>query len=383
MARRGGVESVLAVLTLLVGLLAPSIQQVQSIGVCYGTHGDNLPAPGDVVQLYQSNHIDAMRIYLPNDTILHALRGTNIAVIVDAPDVRSLASDDATNASSSAAQAWVQANVQPYYPDVNIKYIAVGNEVEGDDRHKILPAMNNIRDALSAAGLGGHIKVSTSVKMNVIASSPLPSKGAFAEPSVMGPIVKFLASNGSPLLANVYPYYAYMHNDHMDANFTLFLPSSMTMDDNGLTYTNLFDAMVDSIYSAMEKEGGPDVPVVVSETGWPSADGRGASKDNAMVYNQNLISHVGKGTPKRPVALEVYMFAMFDENQKTGDHIEKHFGLFNPDKSSVYCINFSGTSDYSCPQSQRSMGLASRPVYYAMVIVCLNLVLLFWPANRL
>uniref|UniRef100_A0A0D3FL36 Glucan endo-1,3-beta-D-glucosidase n=1 Tax=Oryza barthii TaxID=65489 RepID=A0A0D3FL36_9ORYZ len=374
MARRGGVASVLAVLTLLVGLLAPSIQQVQSIGVCYGTHGDNLPAPSDVVKLYQSNHIDAMRIYLADDTILHALRGTSIAVIVDAPDVRSLA-----NASSSAAQAWVQANVQPYYPDVSIKYIAVGNEVEGDDRHKILLAMQNIKDALSAAGLGGHIKVSTSVKMNVVASSPLPSKGAFAEPSVMGPIVKFLASNGSPLLANVYPYYAYMHNDHMDVNFTLFLPSSMTMDDNGHTYTNLFDAMVDSIYSAMEKEGGPDVPVVISETGWPSADGRGASKDNAMVYNQNLISHVGKGTPKRPVALEAYMFAMFDENQKTGDPIEKHFGLFNPDKSPVYCINFSGTSD-SCP---RSMGLASRPVYYAMVIVCLNLVLLFWPANRL
>lgn len=152
--------------------------------------------PGDVVQLYQSNHIDAMRIYLPNDTILHALRGTRIAVVLDAPDVRSLASNDATNASSSAAQAWVQANVRPYYPDVNIKYIAVGNEVkDGADKPKILPAMNNIRDALSAAGLGGHIKVSTAVEMSLVAGSPLPSGSAFADPpSIMGPIVKFLAS---------------------------------------------------------------------------------------------------------------------------------------------------------------------------------------------
>nr|ABF97482.1 Glycosyl hydrolases family 17 protein [Oryza sativa Japonica Group] len=211
-----------------------------------------------------------MRIYLPNDTILHALRGTRIAVVLDAPDVRSLASNDATNASSSAAQAWVQANVRPYYPDVNIKYIAVGNEVkDGADKPKILPAMNNIRDALSAAGLGGHIKVSTAVEMSLVAGSPLPSGSAFADPpSIMGPIV--------------------------------------------------------NIYSAMEKEGGSDVPVVISETGWPSADGRGASKDNARVYNQNLINHVGKGTPKRPVALETYIFAMFDENQKKGDAIERN-----------------------------------------------------------
>uniref|UniRef100_A0A0D3FL33 Glucan endo-1,3-beta-D-glucosidase n=1 Tax=Oryza barthii TaxID=65489 RepID=A0A0D3FL33_9ORYZ len=277
--------------------------------------------PGDVVQLYQSNHIDAMRIYLPNDTILHALRGTRIAVVLDAPDVRSLASNDATNASSSAAQAWVQANVRPYYPDVNIKYIAVGNEVkDGADKPKILPAMNNIRDALSAAGLGGHIKVSTAVEMSVVAGSPLPSGSAFADPLHHGS----WRANGSPLLANVYPYYAYKNNNGVDLNFALFRPSSTTIDDNGHTYTNLFDAMVDSIYSAMEKEGGSDVPVVISETGWPSADGRGASKDNARVYNQNLINHVGKGTPKRPVALETYIFAMFDENQKKGDAIERN-----------------------------------------------------------
>uniref|UniRef100_A0A0E0D3L6 Glucan endo-1,3-beta-D-glucosidase n=1 Tax=Oryza meridionalis TaxID=40149 RepID=A0A0E0D3L6_9ORYZ len=282
-----GVASVyvLAILTLLVGLLA-SIQTVQSaIGVCYGTHGDNLPAPGDVVQLYQSNHIDAMRIYLPNDTILHALRGTRIAVVLDAPDVRSLASDDDINTSSSAAQAWVQANGQQYY----IKYIAVGNEVKGGDKPKILPAMNNIRDALSAAGLGGHIRVSTAVEMSAFACSPLPSGSAFADPSIMGPIVKFLASNGSPLLANA-----------------------------------------------------------------------------ARVYNQNLINHVEKGTPKRPVALETYIFTMFDENQK-GDAIGKHFGLFNPDKSPVYSINFSITSD-SGLQSQPSMGWASRPAFYALQV---------------
>uniref|UniRef100_A0A0D9ZAA8 Glucan endo-1,3-beta-D-glucosidase n=1 Tax=Oryza glumipatula TaxID=40148 RepID=A0A0D9ZAA8_9ORYZ len=264
--------------------------------------------PGDVVQLYQSNHIDAMRIYLANATILHSLRGTSIAVIVDAPDVRSLASNDATNALSSAAQAWVQANVRPYYPDVNIKYIAVGNErcaLRGRPRrpHQGVHCRRNERGRRLAAAFRKRVR------------RPPPS---------WVPSSSSWRANGSPLLANVYPYYAYKNDNGVDLNFALFRPSSTTIDDNGHTYTNLFDAMVDSIYSAMEKEGGSDVPVVISETGWPSADGRGASKDNARVYNQNLINHVGKGTPKRPVALETYIFAMFDENQKKGDAIKRN-----------------------------------------------------------
>uniref|UniRef100_J3LQN1 Glucan endo-1,3-beta-D-glucosidase n=1 Tax=Oryza brachyantha TaxID=4533 RepID=J3LQN1_ORYBR len=377
MAAVQGVASLLALLT-TVTLLVRVLESIPT--VCFGTNAQVLPPSADVVQLYQSNLIDGMRIYGPDAGTLHALRGTNIAVIVDAADVLSLASDDA-NASSSA-RAWVLTNVQPY-PDVNIRYIAVGNEVTGNDTQKILPAMQKVKDALSAASLG-HIKVSTAVRMSVVAGSPQPSGGAFGDPSVMGPIVKFLAANGSPLLANVYTYYAFKNDHNVDLSFALLEPSSSTkIDDDGHTYTNLLDAMVDSIYSAMEKEGVSTVPVVLSETGWPSDGGRGASKDNARIYNQNLVSHVGKGTPKRPVALEAYIFAMFDENLKEGEAIERHFGLFNPDKSPVYSMNFLATDPVSAgstPQSS-SAGWATRPVCYAMLIVGLSLVLLFSPVR--
>ena len=33
-------------------------------------------------------------------------------------------------------------------------------------------------------------------------------------------------------------------------------------------------------------------------------------------------------------------FTMFNENQKIGERTEKHFGLFNPDKSPAYAIRF-------------------------------------------
>jgi hypothetical protein len=98
---------------------------------------------------------------------------------------------------------------------------------------------------------------------------------------------------------------------------------------------NLFDAMVDSVYAALEKVGAPDVSVVVSESGWPEA-----STENARNYNQGLIDHVGQGTPKRPGPLETYVFAMFNENQKPGEPMERNLGLFYPNKSPVYPITF-------------------------------------------
>ncbi|KQK11500.1 hypothetical protein BRADI_2g60541v3 [Brachypodium distachyon] len=232
--------------------------------------------------------------------------------------------------SASVAADWVKLNVQRY-PGVAFRYIAVGNEITGSATQNIVPAMRNLNAALSAARLSG-IKVSTAVRMDVLAASSPPSTGAIRD-AYMTQVVKILASTGAPLLANVYPYFAYTGTKGIDLNYALFKPSSSTVRDNGLTYTNLFDAMVDALYAAVEKAGGSSVPIVISETGWPSAGGAAATVANAQAYNQNLINHVRGGTPKRPGAIDAYLFAIFNENRKTGAETEKHFGLFNPDKS--------------------------------------------------
>lgn len=333
MAEHGAAYMLAAAMAL--GVLA-AIPAVESIGVCYGVNGDGLPSASDVVELYKSNGISAVRIYYPDGDALRALSGTNIGVIMDVGNdqLGSLASDPA------AASAWVQANVVPYQGAVNIRYIAVGNEVSGGDAASILPAMQNLNSALSAAGLGG-IKVSTAVSQGVTVGYP-PSKGAFSSDasSYMTPIAQYLASTGAPLLANVYPYFSYVGTPGMDIGYALFTAQGTVVQDEGNGYQNLFDALVDTFYSALESAGGGGVAVVVSESGWPSDGGTAASVANAQTYNQNLINHVGQGTPKRPGAMEAFVFAMFNEDKKGGAETEKHFGLFNTDKSPAYSISF-------------------------------------------
>jgi hypothetical protein len=304
-------------------------------GVCYGVVANNLPSRSDVVQLYRSKGITGMRIYFADAQALSALRNSGISLMMD------VGNDQLPNLAASAANAaaWVKANVQAYQGLI-IKYIVAGNEVQGGDTQLIVPAMRNLNAALSAVGFGG-IKVSTAIRFDAVASSFPPSDGVFAQ-SYMTDVARLLASTGAPLLANVYSYFAYRDNPRdIQLSYATFQPGTTVRDDNnGLIYTCLFDAMVDAVYAALEKAGTPGLRVVVSESGWPPASGFAATADNARAYNQGLIDHVGRGTPKRPGALETYIFAMFNENFRLGDLIEKHFGLFNPDKSPAYPIRF-------------------------------------------
>lgn len=301
---------------------------------------DNLPAPADVVAMYKDKGIAAMRLFDPNPAALTALKGSQIQVAVGLKneDLASIAG------SQAAADQWVATNVAPY-SDVLIKYITAGNEViPGPNAQYVLPAMQNLFNSLTAAGLSSKIRVTTAVAMNVLGPSFPPSTGAFSDEvmGVMSPIVSFLSRNGSPFLANVYPYFAYTENQGQIAlPYALFTSEGPVVQDGNLSYQNLFDAMVDTLYSALEKTGGSNVEIVVSESGWPSAGSDAATVANAQTYVHNFIAHAtsGNGTPKRPgKPIEAFVFAMFNEDLKPGDATERNFGLFFPNKDPVYPI---------------------------------------------
>ncbi|KAI5002190.1 hypothetical protein ZWY2020_026840 [Hordeum vulgare] len=257
-------------------------------------HRKQPPPPREVVQLYRSKGITNMRIYSVQLQAIRALHGSGIRLMLGTTnnDVAVLAG------SLSAATSWVHANVKPYHSaGVTIRYIAVGNEITGGAAQSILAAMRNLNKALAAARLSS-IKVSTAVRFDVITNSFPPSAAVFAQPYMVD-IARHLASTNAPLLANVYPF-AYISSPRdIKLNYATLRPGTTVRDNgNGLTYTSLFDAMVDSIYAALEKAGTPNVRVVVSESGWPSAGGFAATPENARAYNQGLIDHVAHGTPK-------------------------------------------------------------------------------------
>ncbi|GLJ59302.1 hypothetical protein SUGI_1502020 [Cryptomeria japonica] len=317
------------------------------IGVNNGMAGNNLPTPEQAVALMQNNNIGKLRIFDAQPDTLKAYTNSGIEIIV------SVTNDELQNISSSqeVADKWVKDNIQAYYPATNIKYISLGEQALETPEYGtyVLSALNNIQLAIEKANLQDKIRVSATNGRAVIPASFFPSKGAFSD-SVkdrMRSFLQFLEDHGSPYMANVYPFFGYLENTSISLDYALFKSTAPTVRDEGRIYSNLFDALVDTIYSAMEALGFTDIPIVVTGSGWPS-DGTGdnahvATMENAQTYSNNLIKHVlsNAGTPKRPgKSMEVFIFALFNENLKTGDETERHFGLFYPNKTLVYPVNF-------------------------------------------
>ncbi|XWS70840.1 hypothetical protein CRYUN_Cryun03dG0083500 [Craigia yunnanensis] len=204
--------------------------------------------------------------------------------------------------------------------------------------------MRCLHYALVKAGIQD-IKVSSSHALNIFRRETLPSLMRFMvgyDLSFFAPIFQFHQRTKSPFMINPYPYFS--TNLSRRLNYALFKPNRGIYDKyTRKTYTNMFDALMDSTYSAMEALGYGDVDIVIGETGWPSqgdASSPFATMENAISYNGHVKEIIsGKGTPLMPNRkFEMYMFALFNENQKPGPLAEKYWGLFKPDLTPMYNV---------------------------------------------
>lgn len=281
------------------------------MGINYGRLADNIPNGAETVKLIKSLGIGRVRIFDFDASTIQAFAGSNLELTIGMSNL-----DIAALADANAADAWIAANVVPYYPATNITCITVGNELftsadQASIWPSLVPAIQNLYNSLQSRGLT-RVKVSTAVEYSVLANSFPPSSGVFREEisiSTMKPLLAQLDATGSYLYVNVYPYFGWSSNTvDIPLDYALFTRDSVfTVDPKwNLQYMNLLDAQLDAMAAAMEAVGYGDVRIVVSETGWPTlgdSNTLGANISNAQTYNNNLVkwalSNPTTGTPRR------------------------------------------------------------------------------------
>ncbi|CAH9075392.1 unnamed protein product [Cuscuta epithymum] len=332
----------------------------RGIGICYGQLGSDLPVPAKSVELINGLKAEQVKIYDVNPDILKSLQGSDLHVSVMLPN------ELIPNVSSSQtfSDQWVHTNLVPFYPRTMIRHLLVGNEILSSQPNStwfhLVPAMRNLRRSVRKYRLH-KVKVGTPLAMDMLETSFPPSNGSFRSDitdSVFRPLLSFLADSRSFFFFDVYPYFAWAAQpDEIDLDYTLMKNTNRTYSDpgSGLTYTNLLDQMIDSVYFALKRLGHPDLPLFIAETGWPSAgdpDQIGSNIYNAATYNRNVVKKFSSkplvGTPARPgVAVPAFIFALYNENQKPGAGTERHFGLLYPNGTNVYEIDLSGKTPES------------------------------------
>lgn len=350
-----------------------------SIGVNYGQIANNLPSPLRVSWLLRSMRISKVKLFDADPNVLRAFLGTGVEFMIAIPNenVRAMA-------DPAAAQAWLAQHVLPHLrAGARITCITVGNEVfKGSDaalQAATVPAMRAVHRALVQAGLAGRVNVTTAHSLDVMAASFPPSAGAFSEAAVahVQQLLAFLSETRAPFLVNCYPFFAYKGDPaRVPLEYVLFQPNAGVVDPaTRLRYDNMLYAQVDAVYAAIQRLGHTDVEVKVSETGWPSrgdADEHGATPENAGTYIRNLVqrTEMRQGTPMRPATpVDVYVFALFNENLKPGPASERNYGLLYPDGTPVYNLGLA-QHGYLPPVMMYSHG-ARQVIKNALALSCL------------
>ncbi|XP_010929487.1 glucan endo-1,3-beta-glucosidase 1 isoform X2 [Elaeis guineensis] len=334
-------------------------EETPFVGVNIGTDVSNLFTPEELVAFLKSQQITHIRLYDADPALLAALAGTGIRVVLGIPNNQLLA----LGSSNATAVAWVARHVLSFLPSTLISAIAVGDEVPASLPSALpllLPALRSLSSALSSSA-DPPIKLSTPLPFSIILDPFPPSQAFFNQTlasSFLLPLLEFLSDTDSPLMLNLYPYYALMQSRGVipldNSLFKPLPPSLEEVDPNTLLhYTNVFDAMIDAAYFSMKNLNVTDVPILITETGWPSNGSRKdepfATKDNADTYNSNVIKHIldRSGTPLHPeITSSVYIYELFNEDLRPGPVSEGNWGLFYGSGTPVYLLHLVGSGEF-------------------------------------
>ncbi|KAG1346310.1 glucan endo-1,3-beta-glucosidase 8-like [Cocos nucifera] len=351
---RAGIVAWTACIAAILSAAVAATAVIDGIGVNWGTLMSHAMDPAMVVQMLKANRINKAKLFDADPWIVNALAGSGIEVMLAIPN------DHLGDMSSKYKNAkdWVKQNVVKYdHKDgVHIKYVAVGNEpflksYKGSFTSTIFPALKNIQRALDEAGVGNRIKATIPQNADIYSSlvnNSAPSAGNFRKDirALMTKIVRYLHSKGSPFVVNIYPYLSLYQDPNFPVDFAFFDGKSRPVVDEGLHYTNVFDANYDTLVWSLRKAGVPNMKIIVGEVGWPTdGDENANAKLAKRFYDGFLKKMAGKvGTPLRPGKLEVYLFGLIDEDMKSvvPGKFERHWGIFTYDGRPKFPTDFAG-----------------------------------------
>lgn len=134
-----------------------------------------------------------------------------------------------------------------------------------------LPALENIQKALNEAGVGSTIKATVPLNADVY-EGDVPSAGRFRTDisDLMTQIVTFLNQSGAPFMVNIYPFLSLYDSADFPFEYAFFDNTGSTVTDNGIVYTNVFDANFDTLVSALKAINFGSMEIIVGEVGWPT-----------------------------------------------------------------------------------------------------------------
>ncbi|XP_058724783.1 glucan endo-1,3-beta-glucosidase 5-like [Vicia villosa] len=330
-----------------------SIFRVGGFGVNWGTQSTHPLPPTTIVKMLKHNGITKVKLFDADPIILDALKKSAIEVMVGIPN--SMLKTFAT--SPEVAEDFVSKNISSQLSaGVDIRYIAVGNQpflylYKGAYESTTLPALQNIQMALVKARLEERVRVTVPLNADVFkSSSDNPSDGEFNTKihELMIDLVQFLYQNNGPFTVNIYPFKSVYRNPTFPMDYAFFDGFNDPSIDNGLIYDNLLDANIDTLVWALSKYGFGNMSIVVGEIGWPTDGDKSATSQLAQRFHQGLMTRLitGKGTPMRPGPMDVYLFSLIDEDNKTIQptsfevgNFDRHWGLFRYDGQPKYQLN--------------------------------------------
>ncbi|KAG8069414.1 hypothetical protein GUJ93_ZPchr0005g15600 [Zizania palustris] len=345
------------VLMALLPLPASGSDEGAAVGVNWGTMMSHPINPSAVVRMLLFNGVNRVKMFDADPWTASAFANTGIQLMLAVPNdqLAYLASDprcaslwviqnvtgylqagidvsarwdgtvDAQAFISVPRNGWLVASCCRCWPSV-FRYVAVGNEpflksYNGSLINVTFPALKSMQRALDEAGLGEKIKAVLPLNADVYNSpenKPVPSAGHFRKDinALMVDIVNFLHKHDAPFVVNIYPFLSLYQNPNFPLNFSFFDGGSKPVYDEGMVYTNVFDANFDTLVWSLRKSGVPDLKIIVEIV----------------------------GTPLRPGSMEVYLFALIDENQKSvlPGRFERHWGLLAYDGKPKFSMDLSG-----------------------------------------